>query len=95
MKNENHTQCHHTYPLAPIHTKKRLPVDVDEFDRIDKAFYREKQIEGWSRKKKEALIQGMPEKLHESRRCVIQKFESRWFLRSATERVWFRSTTNF
>ena len=55
------------------HTKKRLPVKlvyVDEFDRIDKAFYREKQIQGWSRKKKEALIQGMPEKLHELARCM-------------------------
>ncbi len=41
------------------YTKKRLPVTliyVDEFDRIDEAFYREKQIQGWSRKKKEALI---------------------------------------
>lgn len=55
------------------HTKKSLPVKlvyVDEFDRIDKAFYREKQIQGWSRKKKEALIQGMPEKLHELARCL-------------------------
>ena len=41
------------------HTKKRLPVKLiyfEEFDRIDKAFYREKQVQGWSRKKKEALI---------------------------------------
>jgi putative endonuclease len=43
------------------HTKKRLPVKlvyVEEFQRIDEAFYREKQIQGWSRKKKEALIEG-------------------------------------
>ena len=41
------------------HTKKRLPVKLvycEEFSRIDEAFYREKQIQGWSRKKKEALI---------------------------------------
>jgi len=41
------------------HTKKRLPVKLiffEEFDRIDKAYYREKQVQGWSRKKKEALI---------------------------------------
>ena len=41
------------------HTKKRLPVSLvfcQEFQRIDDAFYREKQIQGWSRKKKEALI---------------------------------------
>ena len=44
------------------HTKKRLPVKlvyVEEYDRIDTAFYREKQVQGWSRKKKEALIAGM------------------------------------
>lgn len=41
------------------HTKKHLPVVLvyyEEFSRIDEAFYREKQIQGWSRKKKEALI---------------------------------------
>ncbi len=43
------------------HTKKRLPVSLlyyEEYSRIDEAFYREKQIQGWSRKKKEALMQG-------------------------------------
>ncbi len=43
------------------HTKKHPPVDLvyyEEYDRIDEAFYREKQIQGWSRKKKEALING-------------------------------------
>lgn len=41
------------------HTKKRLPVTLvylEEFTRIDEAFSREKEIQGWSRKKKEALI---------------------------------------
>jgi putative endonuclease len=41
------------------HTKKRLPVKlvyIEEYQRIDEAFYREKQVQGWSRKKKEALI---------------------------------------
>jgi len=43
------------------HTKKRLPVKLvyfEEYSRIDEAFYREKQVQGWSRKKKEALIKG-------------------------------------
>ena len=43
------------------HTKKRLPVRliyVEEYHRIDTAFYREKQVQGWSRSKKEALISG-------------------------------------
>jgi putative endonuclease len=38
-----------------------LPVNLvyyEEYDRIDEAFYREKQIQKWSRKKKKALIDG-------------------------------------
>lgn len=48
------------------HTQKRLPVKLlyyEEFNRIDLAFYREKQIQGWSRRKKEAMINGTPELL--------------------------------
>jgi len=47
-------------------TKKHLPVELvyfEEFQRIDDAFYREKQVQGWSRKKKEALINGEHSKL--------------------------------
>ncbi len=43
------------------YTKKHLPVELvyfEEFSRIDEAFYREKQVQGWSRRKKEALIEG-------------------------------------
>ena len=50
------------------HTKKRLPVSLlyyEEYQRIDEAFYREKQVQGWSRKKKEALIRGEFQKLPE------------------------------
>ena len=42
-------------------TRKHLPVKLvyyEEFQRIDDAFKREKQIQKWSRKKKEALIKG-------------------------------------
>lgn len=48
------------------HTKKRLPIRLiyyEEYQRIDVAFYREKQVQGWSRNKKEALINGKPELL--------------------------------
>jgi putative endonuclease len=48
------------------HTMKRLPVTLvyyEEFQRIDQAFYREKQIQGWRREKKIALIEGFTEKL--------------------------------
>lgn len=47
-------------------TKKHLPVKLvyfEEFQRIDDAFYKEKQIQDWSHKKKEALIKNHFEKL--------------------------------
>ena len=47
-------------------TKKHLPVELvyyEEFQRIDEAYYREKQVQGWSRKKKEALINSRFDKL--------------------------------
>ena len=53
-------------------TKKHLPVKLvyfEEFQRIDDAFYREKHLQGWSRKKKEALINGQIEKLHNLAKC--------------------------
>jgi len=43
------------------YTKNRRPVKLvycEEFERIDEAFYREKQVQGWSRAKKKALIDG-------------------------------------
>ncbi len=49
-------------------TKKHLPVVLvyfEEFQRIDEAFNREKQVQGWSRKKKEALINSEYNKLPE------------------------------
>jgi len=54
------------------YTKKHQPVELvyfEEFDRIDRAFYREKQVQGWSSKKKEALIEGEFEKLKELSEC--------------------------
>ena len=53
-------------------TRKQLPVELvyyEEFDRVDNAFYREKQVQGWSRKKKEALIRGETNKLHLLSEC--------------------------
>ena len=50
------------------HTKKNLPVTLvyyEEYPRIDTAFYREKQVQGWSRKKKEALIEDKMDSLPE------------------------------
>ena len=49
-------------------TRKHLPVELvyyEVFDRIDDAFYREKQVQGWRRAKKEALINRQYDKLRE------------------------------
>ena len=48
------------------HTKKRLPVELvyaEYFEMVSDAFYREKQIQGWGRSKKEALIENNKDQL--------------------------------
>ena len=63
----------HQSGLGANHTKKRLPVKLiyyEVFQRIDYAFYREKQVQGWSRKKKEALMRGTSEELNKLSECV-------------------------
>ena len=67
------------------HTKKRLPVKLvyyEEFQRIDEAFYREKQVQGWSRKKKEALINSQSEKLPELAIAYrdLKKWRLKWII---------------
>ena len=50
------------------YTSTRLPIKLvclEEYERIDEAFAREKQVQGWNRKKKEALIDNEYEKLPE------------------------------
>ncbi|MFM9027261.1 MAG: GIY-YIG nuclease family protein [Bacteroidota bacterium] len=54
------------------YTRKHGPVKLvyfEEFQRIDHAFYREKQIQRWSRYKKAALIKGDFEKIHHLAEC--------------------------
>lgn len=54
------------------YTKKHLPVELvyfEEFQRIDEAFNREKQVQSWSRKKKEALILEERNKLNNLSEC--------------------------
>ncbi len=55
------------------YTAKRLPVELiyfEECSRVDAAFYREKQVQSWTRKKKEALINDMPEELKKLAECL-------------------------
>ena len=58
------------------YTKKHLPVELvyyEVYDRIDVAFQREKQIQRWSKKKKEALINGEFEHLSSLSKKVFRK----------------------
>jgi tRNA/rRNA methyltransferase len=51
----------HQSGLLPGYTQKRRPVQLvwyQEFAERDQAFAAERQIKGWSRAKKEALIRG-------------------------------------
>jgi len=51
----------HSTGIGGLYTSERLPVQliyIEVFSRIDHAFYREHQIKKWSRKKKEALMNG-------------------------------------
>jgi putative endonuclease len=48
------------------YTSGRLPVQLvycEEYERVTDAFYREKQVQGWTRRKRQALINGNPELL--------------------------------
>ena len=54
-------------------TKKHLPVKLvyaEEYQRIDEAFHREKQVQGWSRAKKKALIDKQAGMLSEFAGCM-------------------------
>lgn len=56
------------------YTKCRLPVELvyyEECFSVKEAFLREKQVQGWSRKKKEALINGEFNKLPELSKSKI------------------------
>ena len=61
-------------------TKKHLPVKLvyaEDFQCVEDAFYREKQVHGWSRKKKEMLINGTRNKLHKLSTCKNKTHYSR------------------
>jgi len=58
------------------YTKSRLPVELvyyEEYSRIDDAFFREKQVQGWSRRKKLALIKGDNKNLPKYSRKVFRR----------------------
>jgi tRNA/rRNA methyltransferase len=74
----------HQAGAIPGYTQKRRPVQLlwtDRFPDRDSAFAAERQIKGWSRAKKEALVRGDFEALHELARK--RSFDTPLRLRSA------------
>ena len=52
---------HNHSPDGAAYTRKRRPVQLvwaAEFDRVEDAFAFEKQVQGWGRRKRQALIRG-------------------------------------
>jgi putative endonuclease len=69
----------HNNGVGANYTRNRLPVELiyfEEYERIDEAFYREKQVQGWSRKKKLALVEGKSELLPKLAKKVFKKKSS-------------------
>lgn len=61
-------------------TASRLPVKLvyyEEYERIDEAFSREKQVQGWSRAKKLAMINGKFEQLTIQAECKNESHSSK------------------
>jgi len=68
---EKRLEEHENYHGAN-YTAKRLPVKLvyfEKFARIDDAFFREKQVQGWSHEKKKALINSDGKKLRDLAVC--------------------------
>ncbi|MBI4726204.1 GIY-YIG nuclease family protein [candidate division TA06 bacterium] len=66
----------HQNGLGANHTKKRLPVKLvyyEEYQRIVTAFYREKQVQGWTRAKKIALIKNTIGELPKLAKKIFRK----------------------
>ncbi|MFI5430160.1 GIY-YIG nuclease family protein [Aeromicrobium sp. UC242_57] len=60
-RNLEHRLWMHNQGLGAEYTKRRLPVKLayaHEFALVTEAFAAEKKVQGWSRKKREALIRG-------------------------------------
>ncbi len=70
----------HQNGLGARHTAKRLPVRLvfcELFERIEDAYLREKQVQGWSRKKKEALMSSEANQLFRLSEC---RNDSHWLV---------------
>jgi predicted GIY-YIG superfamily endonuclease len=58
------------------YTSRRSPVKLvysEEYERVSDAYAREKQVQNWSRAKREALIKGNPEMLPKLAQKIFKK----------------------
>ena len=70
---EQRLRNHQSNYLKESYTSKRLPVSLvyyEQFMDINQAIAFEKQLKGWTRKKKEAVINDNWDKLIELARCL-------------------------
>lgn len=61
-----HRVAQHNNGEGAIYTQSRLPVRLlyfEQFDRVDDAYRREKQVQGWGRAKRLALVHGRLDRL--------------------------------
>lgn len=65
-RNLEHRLAQHSDGEGSAYTKTRLPVRLlyfEQFDRVDDAYRREKQVQGWGRAKRLALVKEQLDKL--------------------------------
>ena len=65
-RNLDHRLTQHELGTVSSYTSKRLPVRLvyaEEWEHMHEAYAREKQVQGWGRGKRRALIDGRPDDL--------------------------------
>ena len=75
-RNLDQRMMQHQSGRGSRYTSGRLPVKLvygEEYDRVADAYSREKQVQNWSRAKREALINGEYEKLPPLAKKKFQK----------------------
>lgn len=75
-KDLNLRLAQHQEGKGSIYTSGRLPMKLvycEEYDLVADAFHREKQVQGWTRRKREALINGRPDLLPALAKKIFDK----------------------
>ena len=65
-RNLDHRLMQHELGAVPSYTSTRLPITLvytEEWEHMHEAYVREKQVQGWGRAKRRALIEGRPDDL--------------------------------